>query len=275
MAKKPETKSDDRPPRKDVLLLKLDEINIEENFNVRQDYGDLNELARSIESNGVRVPLRGHKKGGKYILTDGHRRFKAAQMLAEKGIEIRVPFLSDGRESSAEQRVIDMLICNEGKKLNPVEESEAIARLVNFGWSDTEISTKTGYTKVYICNLKLLQSAPKKIKELITGNVVSATLAMSVLRKEKDFDKAQKAIENAVQFGAETGKNKITAKDLRQSEGKTNSYSALKKVMKVADKKDLVVRQDKIEIFEFVQKLNSGEYTEEALMSEIYEPEAE
>ena len=271
-----EEKTDGRPPRKDVYYLKLEDINIEKNFNVREDFGDIKELSRSIEANGVRVPVRGYKKDGTYWITDGERRYLAVKSLAEKGIEIRIPFLADGRESSEEQRVIDMLICNEGKKLNPVEESNAINRLVNFGYSEEEIRTKTGFSKVYVCNLKLLHSAPKKMKDLIVNNMVSATLAMKILREEKDFTKAQQVLETAmmsVEADGSTGKKKVTDKNIRKSKGKTNSYSALKKVINRATKKQLVVRQDNIHIYEFVQKLNSGDYTVEALLNELFEPE--
>ena len=270
-----EKKEDGRPPRKDVYFLKLEDINIEEGFNVRQDYGDLKELSDSIESNGIRVPIRGYKKNGAYWITDGHRRYKAAKMLEKKGIEVLIPFLADNRgEGSQEQRVIDMLICNEGKKLNPVEEAEAISRLINYGFSEAQIRQKTGFSKVYICNLKLLQSAPQKLKNLIIGNIVSATLTMQVLREEKDFETAIEVIENAISQNSVGGdKKKITSKDIRKSKGNNNSYSALKKIIKFGEKKGLVVRQDKINEYVFAQKLNDGDYTPEQLLAELYEPE--
>jgi ParB/RepB/Spo0J family partition protein len=277
MAKEKETTADGRPPRKDVFFLTLDQIKIEEGFNVRQDYGDINELAESIKENGVRVPIRGYKKNGVYWITDGHRRYKAVQLLDKKGLEVRIPFLADGRESSQEQRVIDMIICNEGKKLNPVEVADAVNRLLNFGYTEGEIHVKTGYSKVYISNLKLLNSAPKKIKNLITDNVIKSTLAMKILREEKDFDKAMEVIENAIaSAGAEGGgSSKITQKNVSKSKGKINSYAELKKIFKKAEKKGLVPRQDKIDVFMFVKSVNDGELSYNALLSELYEPEIE
>lgn len=262
-----------KPPRKDVFFLNVSELNTMPDFNIRQDYGDLNSLAKSIESNGVRVPLRGHKKGEYYIITDGHRRFEAAKILLKKGIEIRLPFINEGRECSDEQRVIDMLICNDGKRLNPVEESEAIKRLANFGYSDSEISEKTGFSKIYIYNLKTLQSAPKKLKDMIINNLVSATLAMKVLREEKDFNKAVETIEGAIiSNSSKEGSKKITEKDLRKQNGSNNSYSALKKAFKKGIKKHLVVRQDKVDLYNFIENLNNGAYTTENLLSELFEP---
>jgi len=278
MAKEKETTADGRPPRKDVFFLTLDQIGIEEGFNVRQDYGDLKELSESIEANGVRVPIRGYKKDGTYWITDGHRRYKAVQLLNKKGLEVRIPFLADGRESSQEQRVIDMIICNDGKKLNPVEVADAVNRLINFGYSENEVHVKTGFSKVYISNLKLLNAAPKKIKNLITDNIIKSTLAMKILREEKDFDKAMEVIENAItSAGVESGgeTKKITQKNVSKSKGKINSYGELKKIFKKAEKKGLVPRQDKIDVFMFVKSVNDGELSYNALLSELYEPEIE
>ena len=275
MTKEKETTADGRPPRKDVFFLELQQLQIEEGFNVRQDYGDIKELADSIEANGVRVPIRGYKKDGVYWITDGHRRYKAVQLLAKKGIEVRIPFLADGRESSQEQRVIDMIICNEGKKLNPVEIADAVNRLINFGFTESEIHTKTGFSKVYISNLKLLNSAPKKIKNLIADNVIKSTLAMKILREEKDFAKAMEVIESAIADAGGEGKSKITDKNVRKSKGKVNSYSELKKLFKQAEKKGLVPRQDKIDVFMFVKSVNDGELSYNALIAELYEPQIE
>ncbi len=247
-----------RDPRKDVFLIHLDQISVAEGFNVRSDFGDLESLADSIEANGVKVPLRGYKKDGIYWLVDGERRYRAGKIVEKRtGIKMRVPFLPDAKESSEEQRVIDMLICNDGKKLNPVEESEAVQRLLNFGYTEKEVRDKTGFSKTYISNLKLMQSAPKKIRDLITSNLVSATLAMKVLREEKDFTKAQQVIEGAVTAASTGDKKKITEKNIRKQMGGSgiNSYNALKKSFKQADKKGLVPRQDKLELYEFAKKI--------------------
>jgi len=257
-------------------LYELDQIGVIPNFNVRIDYGDINELARSIEANGIKQPLRGHldKIEGKIMVTDGHRRLKAIQLLAKKGVKIRVPIISDARESE-EQRVLNMLILNEGKKLNPVEESEVINRLSNYGYPEDEIRDKTGFTKVYICNLKLLNASPKKVKDLILKNIVSATLAMQIFREEKDYTKAQELIENTIiskGYDEEGNKKKITQKDLNKHKGKTNSYSALKKVFKKFGKNQLTPRQDKIDLFNFMKQVNDGELSLETLQAELFEP---
>lgn len=269
----------ERPQRGgEILLIHLDNVGVKPNFNLRIDYGDIDELARSIKENGVRTALKGHydKIEDKYLITSGHRRLKALQKLAKEGFEIPVPILSDARDSD-ENRILSMITDNSGKRFNPVEEAEVISRLVSqFNYSDDQIRIKTGFTKVYVCNLKLLSKAPKKLKDLIINNTVSATLAMKVLREEKDYEKAQEIIEKTIVSKVnEGGGKKITEKDLNKEKGKQNSYSNLRKAFKKFNKHQLTPRQDKIELFEFVQRLNNGEMSLDTVIAELFEPIAD
>jgi len=260
-----------RPKRKDVFYLPVDEIEVEDGFNPRKDYGDIEALADSIFHNGVKNPLRGYKSGGKHLLTDGHRRLMAAKIVAKKNPELLLPFIIDVSEKSAEQRIIDVLVCNDGLKLNPLEESEVINRLINFGMDEREISKRTGQTGVYVSNLKLLYLAPQKIKNLISENIVSSTLAMDILRSTDNYEEAVKVIEKAHKFAQETGKEKIVKRDLEKSQGRTNSYSAIKKCFKVGAREDRTVRVDKVEMYNFVNKLINGELSKEELEAMFFE----
>ena len=286
----------ERPQRKDVLYLPIEQINIEPDFNVRQDMGDLSALAKSIEENGIKNPIRGFKREGVYWITDGHRRYYAAKILVKKGIDVKIPLISEGHLVTEEQRVIDMLVCNDGKKLNPIEESEAVARLFNYGYSETDINKKTGFSKVYICNLKLLNSAPRKLKDLIIQNIVSATLAMSILRECKDYSEALELIEAAIkgksisvpktkktkQLAIETelepeeeGEEeeetpvRITAKDIQKTKGEHNSFSCLEKAFKKIDKDKLPIRNDKLALVNYLREIVKGSYSLEDFILDL------
>ena len=264
-----------RTPRKDYHLFTINDIQVEEGFNPRHDYGDIEELARDVASNGILVPLRGFKRKGedKYILTDGHRRFKAAQIVQKKypNIELRIPLIAH-KVITDEQRLLNVLSFNSGLNLNPLEEAEVINRLVNFGLNDKEIIKRTGMTGTYVSNLKLLYNSPQSLKNHVTSNMVSATLAMEVLREAKDFEKASKIIEEGVSFAKAKGKDKVVKKDLQQSQGKVNSYSALGKCFKSAKKENRAVRDDKKELYDFSLKILNGEFTKEQLEEYFFKP---
>ena len=261
-----------RPKRTDVLHLSPNDIKIEEGFNPRIDFGDLNLLASQIESNGVLNPLRGFKDvDGKYVVVDGERRLRASFIVLKKQSDLLIPLIPE-KKRNPEHRLISSMVCNEGKKFNPLEEAEVINRLLNYGWDEKDISKQTGKTGVYISNLKLLYDAPKKLKNLVLEDVVSSTLAMEVLRDNKDYDKAVEIIENGVAYAKSKGKDKIVKRDLEQSQGKINSYSAMKKCFKNGIKEKRVIRKGKEEYFDFAQKIINGDYTKEELENYFYEP---
>ena len=276
-AKKVSAKKITKKPKRgvDTFMIEFENIGVKPNFNKRIDYGDIEELAQSIHKNGVRIPLKGHRDRleDKWIITSGHRRLKAIELLHKKGISIIVPITSDASETD-EQRIIGQITDNSGKKFNPVEEAAVIHELITVhNYTEEQIREKTGFTKVYICNLKLLIKAPKKLKDLIVNDNLSATLAMKIFREEKDYEKAQEIIEKTIITKInEGGGKKITEKDLNKEKGKQNSYSNLRKAFKKFNKHQLTPRQDKIELFEFAQKLNSGEYSLDTVISELFEP---
>ena len=95
---------------------------------------------------------------------------------------------------------------------------------------------------------------------------------MRILRKEKDFDSALATIKKTLAFVKETkGLDKINARDVEKQEGKVNSFSAIKKAIKMSSKR--VVRESNRPFFERLTKIVNGEITLESLLEELYEPE--
>jgi ParB/RepB/Spo0J family partition protein len=229
--------------RSDILKLDPRSIFVEEGFNVRQDYGDMESLTEQIAESGVRVPIRGYKSGDKFYITDGHRRHKACMILIERGIEIRIPFISE-RAPSAQSRLFDMFICNEGKKLTPIEQAELINRMINLGLKPKEISEKIGISTVTISNLLYVAKLPPRLKTRISNNEITHTLVLNELRSRKitaeDFEEEIEKILDPESQSTEIAqysvdkepapqtKKKITAKDLQ----KINSFKNLKDFMK-------------------------------------------
>ena len=248
--------------RSDILNLDPRVITVEEGFNVREDFGDLEELAISIAENGVRNNLRGYKKDGVYYLTDGHRRLKAALMLIERGMAIRVPFMSE-KAPSAEKRIIDMYICNDGKKLTPLEESALMVRLKNCGLSVKEISNKLGCTETHVYNMLILSDVPARLKNRIKGNEISATLVMNIVKGNKELtdDQLTDKIENALEKAKATGK-KVTKKDMDKELKTVNSISELRTAMKLIDPAH--ARNKKLH--EFATALLNNELTADAII---------
>lgn len=179
----------DELKRTDLFHARLSDLEVEEGFNVRYDYGDLEELTASIIENGVKVPVRGAKnKTGKYVLTDGHRRYAAVKNAVEnKGIDeskILIPLIPDGKIKS-EDRILGMIVYNDGKKLTLLEEAEVYKRLEGT-LSQADIARKVGKTPTHISNLIKLASTSDKVKEQIRSGKVSASLVIEQLKLKSE-----------------------------------------------------------------------------------------
>lgn len=256
---------------------------VREGFNIRKDMGDIEELANSIQENGVRVPLRGYKEKGKdeYIVVDGHRRYEACKLVVERtGEMIKIPMVLEPQKYSDELRILDMFITNDGKQLTVLEKAEGVGRMINFGWKPADIARKIGKSASYISRLQSLLVAPKKLVSLVEGGRMKASLAMDMMAQgEEAVSKFLSDVEAGVYDGsADVSENKedifehekepsekapstrrITKKD---TEG-VNSMKELKAFVKMADPENMP--EDKKKVYEFLCKVFNNEHTERSI----------
>lgn len=205
--------------RTDLTTCDVRQIVIKDGFNVREDYGDIGELAASIKENGIMQPLRGYRDGDSIVIIDGHRRHKALMLLFAEGTAMHVPIKVVKKPTDFEM-VVQMFTMNEGKHLTSMEQSEAVNRLAKYGYSDKEIATMLGKTQATICNLRLLASLPKKMKTLVTSGKVSSSLVMDMVRNMSDgqtvetlTDELETLVELKKETATPTESGKVSKKD--------------------------------------------------------------
>ena len=273
--------------KNDVLSIDPRNIEPKEGFNGREvfDKAKLLELKDSIAINGVQVPISVRKIRGeeRYQIVNGERRWRASMMLIEEGVQMRIPaIIFKGNDVDA---IVAMLTTNDAVPFNLVEEAQVLLRLSKHGLSNKEISDLTGRKPSYISNLLKLTEAPHAMKKMVTDNKISTSLLMKIFREEKDFDTAAILIQNvfesmngtnAVQEEGEpndatAATKKITQRDINKAKGVTNSYSSLRKVFKVSEKENLVVKPAKQELYNVLKSIQEGKYTYEQLLEELFE----
>src|SRR5580658_1018094 len=66
-----------RPDGTVLFTLPLDRIFEDHHFNVRIFYGDIDELAVQLMTEGQREPIKVREDGGEFFVVDGHRRRRA------------------------------------------------------------------------------------------------------------------------------------------------------------------------------------------------------
>ena len=173
-------------------------IFVRKGFNLRLEFDDIEELADSISSEGLRVPLQVDLlKDGSAVLLDGERRFRAIKSLRERSDELAkkyeyVTVLLNDKDLTDLDRLVAMLTTQSSKHFTPIEEANGFQRLRDgyngfTGLHVTEIAKRVGKSVTYVNDRLALADAIPEEKKLITTGKISPT-AFSELSKYEKVD---------------------------------------------------------------------------------------
>lgn len=130
----------------------------------------LNELAQSIKAHGVIQPIILVKKGDRYMIVSGERRFRASKLAGLKTIPAIIKRYTE--QEIAEISLIENL---QREDLNPIESAFAIKELVErFNLTQEEIAEKIGKSRTAVTNtLRLLALRPEIVKMIERGELTA------------------------------------------------------------------------------------------------------
>ena len=178
--------------RTDIWQALHKELRIEENFNCRVDYGDIEGLMLDIVANGLKKPIHAYQKKGDimlYTIEDGHRRYKAVSMAIERGLinpeEFKYMLIKSSKGTSDVDRVLSLITHNSGKPLNMLEEASVYKRALVYGSPVKDIAAKTGKSVAHINNCLTLLEAGEPTKKMIIAGSVAPTLVIQLLKKNE------------------------------------------------------------------------------------------
>ncbi|MDF3057896.1 MAG: chromosome partitioning protein ParB [Rariglobus sp.] len=147
----------------------------------------LSELAESIRSEGLLQPVVVRKKGDKFELIAGERRWRAFQLLKIKTIPAR---LVDASNASAAALGLIENLQREG--LNPLEEAYGYASLIrDFDLTQEAVSERVGKGRATVANALRLLSLDAELQGYIAKGILSVGHAKVLLGIE---DAAQRAV---------------------------------------------------------------------------------
>ncbi len=127
-------------------------------------------LADSIKANGLLQPITVQKKGDRYEIIAGERRYRACRMLKAETVPAIIKELSP--RQVCELALIENL---QREDLNPIEEAAAIESLMGeYSLTQQEVSERIGASRPAIANALRLLKLPKEVKELIVSGKLSA-----------------------------------------------------------------------------------------------------
>ncbi len=151
-------------------------------FQPRKMFVDepLQELVQSIREKGILQPLVVRRKGDKFELIAGERRWRAAQKAGIKEVPILVKDVSE-----SELLELSLIENIQRENLNPVEEAEAYRGLMEqFRLTQEEISQKVGKDRTTVTNALRLLKLPAEIKQSLAEGKVSVGHARALLSLE-------------------------------------------------------------------------------------------
>jgi len=137
----------------------------------------LQELARSIETNGIIQPLIVRRKGSTFELIAGERRLRAAKIAGLAEIPVVV-------QDCADDRLLEIALVEniQREDLNPIETAYALDRLVReMHLSHEDIANRTGKDRTTITNLIRLLRLPKDVQILVAERRLSMGHARALL----------------------------------------------------------------------------------------------
>ena len=141
------------------------------------DDGRIEELARSIKSNGVIQPIVVRQSGEGFEIVAGERRWRASQRAGLLKVPVVVRDIPDDRLLAA------ALIENiQRENLNPIEEAHAYRRLADeFGLTQEQIADAVGKDRSSVANYVRLLRLPSELRDHLAAGRLSMGHARAVL----------------------------------------------------------------------------------------------
>jgi ParB family chromosome partitioning protein len=141
------------------------------------DDSRIEELARSIKSNGVIQPIIVRKAEGGYEIIAGERRWRASQRAGLLKVPVVVRDVPDDRLLAV------ALIENiQREDLNPIEEAQAYRRLADeYHLTQDQIAESVGKDRSSVANTMRLLKLPREIRENLSAGALSMGHARALL----------------------------------------------------------------------------------------------
>ena len=141
------------------------------------DETKLNELATSIATNGIVQPLLVRRRGERFELIAGERRWRAAQLAGLTKVPAVVRNVSD-------DKVLELALIEniQREDLNPIEEARAYKKLIDtVGLTQEIVAERVGRDRSYVTNYLRLLRLPEDLQELLQAGRISTGHARDLL----------------------------------------------------------------------------------------------
>ncbi|WP_313892708.1 ParB/RepB/Spo0J family partition protein [Psychrobacillus sp.] len=149
------------------------------------DEDALTDLSESIKEHGVLQPIIVRKKGSKYEIVVGERRFRASELAGLDSIPAVIRELTD--QQMMELAILENL---QREDLTAIEEAEAYQSLIeNLNLTQEQLAFRLGKSRPHIANHIRLLSLPVEVRDIISSGILTMGhgKALLGLKKKKNI----------------------------------------------------------------------------------------
>ena len=174
----------DAPERTSPIEVDVDRL-APNDFQPRAQVDDarLEELTRSIKSNGIIQPIVARKVGDRFQIIAGERRWRAAMRAGLARVPVVVRDVAPGQERSLLEMALVENIQRED--LNPIEEAQAYRRLTDeFQLKQDQIADAVGKDRASVANTLRLLKLPDEVRAEVAAGTLSMGHARALLALE-------------------------------------------------------------------------------------------
>jgi hypothetical protein len=193
------------------IYLRLDDLHVDAELNLRISYGDIDALAVRLMTRGLIEPLLVRRDGRQYVLVKGHRRRRAFLRSKELRIESvhgrhelfegeRKLGLAPGPlhpEFSTERIACQLvsggsfdtdvlfteLTYNDGKPHTLLEKMLHVSRMLKREVTIPDAMATTGFSRSQIQAARSLHPADKRVLEMVESGKLSQQMALKLIKK--------------------------------------------------------------------------------------------
>ncbi|MBK5105368.1 MAG: ParB/RepB/Spo0J family partition protein [Burkholderiales bacterium] len=191
-------KDEERAGSESLKSVKLEELQPGKyQPRTRMDQASLEELARSLKSQGVMQPILARSLAkGRYEIIAGERRWRAAKLAGLREVPVLIREVPDS--AALAMALIENI---QRENLNPLEEASGIHRLINeFKMTHQEAAEAVGRSRAATSNLLRLLNLPQSVQALLYEGRIDMGHARALLALEgrRQEDTAKRVAEQGL-----------------------------------------------------------------------------
>lgn len=152
---------------------------------------ELADLAQSIKEHGIVQPIIVRpSQGGRFEIIAGERRWRAAQQAGVTQVPVIVREVDD--RVALELAIIENV---QRSDLNPIEEAAGYQSLIEeHHYTQADLAQVIGKSRSHVANTLRLLRLPEDVRDMLTGGILSAGHARTLVTAENPMALAQRIV---------------------------------------------------------------------------------